>query len=342
MQKFRFLKKCEKISLVAPSFGCTTEPYLTRTKVAIQNFQDLGYKVDVGPNVFINKLSARSNTARKCAKEFMDAYSSDSSLIISVGGGEIMCEILPFIDFKRLKKMPPKIFMGFSDNTNLTYTLTTISEVPTIYGPNFQTFAFLPFKNSTLDAYNLLTNKTKSIKGYPKWERYPNREESIINPLSESHLEEDKILKIFPKNKDFDVTGRLLGGCLDCLVTLCGTRFDETKSYLEKYREDGFIWFLEACDLNSLSIERALFQLKEAGWFKYVKGFVFGRPLSYKQRILGIDHYKAIKDIIKDLNVPYIIDADLGHFDPSMPFITGERAHIYTKNGNINVTYLDL
>src|SRR5574344_98010 len=269
MQKFKYLKKGEKISLVAPSFGCTSEPYLTRTKVAIKNFENLGYKVDVGPNVFINKVSARSNTAKKCAKEFMDAYSSDSSLIISVGGGEIMCEILPFIDFKRLKKMPPKIFMGFSDNTNLTYTLTTISEVPTIYGPNFQTFAFLPFKNSTLDAYNLLTNKTKSIKGYPKWERYPNREESIINPLSESHLEEDKILKIFPKNKDFDVTGRLLGGC----------------------------------DLNSLSIERALFQLKEAGWFKYVKGFVFGRPLSYKQRILGIDHYKAIKDIIKDLNV---------------------------------------
>ena len=54
--------------------------------------------------------------------------------------------------------------MGFSDNTNLTYTLATIAEVPTIYGPNFQAFAFLPLINSTLDVYNLLTNKTKSIK----------------------------------------------------------------------------------------------------------------------------------------------------------------------------------
>ena len=56
----------------------------------------------------------------------MDAYESDSSAIISVGGGEIMCEILPYIDFDKIAKLPHKFFMGFSDNTNLTYTLATI------------------------------------------------------------------------------------------------------------------------------------------------------------------------------------------------------------------------
>ena len=39
----------------------------------------------------------------------MDAYKSDSSLILSVGGGELMNEILPFIDFKKIKELPSTI-----------------------------------------------------------------------------------------------------------------------------------------------------------------------------------------------------------------------------------------
>ena len=35
----------------------------------------------------------------------MDAYLSDSDCVIAVGGGEIMCDILPYIDFKKLKKV---------------------------------------------------------------------------------------------------------------------------------------------------------------------------------------------------------------------------------------------
>ena len=35
MKKINYLKENGKISLVAPSFGCTTEPYKTRLWVAI-------------------------------------------------------------------------------------------------------------------------------------------------------------------------------------------------------------------------------------------------------------------------------------------------------------------
>ena len=45
----------------------------------------------------------------------MDSYLGDSNAIISVGGGEVMNEILPYINFNKLKKAPHKFFMGFSD-----------------------------------------------------------------------------------------------------------------------------------------------------------------------------------------------------------------------------------
>lgn len=342
MKKFKYLKKNGKISIIAPSFGCAIEPYQTRLKTAISNFEKLGYSFDFGPNIYLNKSDGRSNTAKKCAKEFMDAYLSNSDVIISVGGGETMCEILPYIDFEKIKKLPPKVFMGFSDNTNLTYTLATIAEVPTIYGPNFPNFAFLPFKYSTLDSFNLLTNKTKLIKGYPVWQKELNHQEEIANPLKTPKYSEKKVLKVYSKNTSFNVTGRLLGGCLDCLIVLCGTKYDKTKEYIEKYKEDGFIWFLESCDLNPISIERALFQLKEAGWFKYIKGLIFGRPLCFDETLLNINHYKAISTIVDALDVPYVVDVDLGHFDPSMPLITGSMANVYIKNKNIFIKYLGI
>ena len=41
----------------------------------------------------------------------------------------------------------------------------------------------------------------------------------------------------------------LLGGCMDCLVNLTGTKYDKVVEFTERYREDGIVWFLEACDI---------------------------------------------------------------------------------------------
>ena len=96
----------------------------------------------------------------------------------------------------------------------------------------------------------------------------------------------------------------------------------------------------EIYDLNVISIQRALFQLKEAGWFKYIKGFIFGRPRAcFKEKMFNISHYQAIKENLKSLKVPVLMDVDLGHFDPSMPIITGVKARVEYKDKNIRITY---
>lgn len=336
MKEIQFIAKQEKISLVAPSFGCATEPYKTRLKVAIKNLKKDGFIIEEGPNIFLANHKVRSNTAELCGKEFNDAYfNSDSKLIISVGGGEIMCEILPFIDFEKIKNYPAKLFMGFSDNTNLTYTLTTICDIYTIYGPCAGYFAFKPYKTSTLDAFKLIQGKQNVIKGYPTW-RYGFDQSD--DPLYRFPHNRKKVLK-YNKKKEIDVNGRLLGGCLDCLITICGTKYDKTKDYIEKYKDDGIIWFIEACDLNVISIQRALFQLKQSGWFKYAKLFIFGRPLCFGNKMFDVSVYDAIKEELNELNVPIIMDADLGHFDPSMPMVTGAYANVKVDKKNIIINY---
>ena len=134
-------------------------------------------------------------------------------------------------------------------------------------------------------------------------------------------------------------SGRLLGGCMDCLVNLLGTRFDKTTDFLEKYKEDGIIWFLEACDLNVFAIRRAMWQMEEAGWFRYVKGFLIGRPLCYGQEMMGLDQYEAVLAVAGEKRVPVIMDVDLGHLAPMMPVVTGSFAEVNVCDNDITIRY---
>ena len=118
---------------------------------------------------------------------------------------------------------------------------------------------------------------------------------------------------------------------MDCLVNLLGTKFDRVKDFTEKYKEDGFIWFLEACDLNVFGIRRAMWQMEQAGWFRYVKGFLFGRPVCHGQEIMGLDHYQAVLPYALRHKVPVIMDADVGHLSPMIPLICGSMADIHVE-----------
>jgi muramoyltetrapeptide carboxypeptidase len=338
MKDIKLLKKNGKISLVAPSFGCTTEPYETRLKEAIKFFKKEGYQVEEGENIFLDKGVMSSNTPKKRAEEFNKAYlESDSDIIISVGGGELMNEMLPYINFKKLKKAPGKLFVGFSDNTNLTFTLTTICEVPSLYGCNAPSFCYQPLEYSSLDGYRLIKGEINKTIGYPKWQK--TKPEVEPEPCDLPICDETKIIKTYPKGEHFEMEGMLLGGNLDILSNLVGTKYDKVKKFINKYKDVGFIWYLEACDLNVLSIRRALFQLREAGWFKYTKGFLIGRPLCFGQKIGGVNQYNACKSVLKKFHVPVLMDVDLGHFYPSMPIFNGKIAKVIYKDKNIEIEY---
>ena len=80
--------------------------------------------------------------------------------------------------------------------------------------------------------------------------------------------------------------------------------------------------------------------MREAGWFRYVKGFLIGRPLCYGQEFGGLDPYNAVLGILEDYGVPVLMDVDLGHLPPKLPFISGGYVRVspYGKN-NITLDY---
>lgn len=341
------------IGFVAPSFGCNIEPYKSCFSNAQKKFKQMGYRLQLGPNCYAGEGVGISSTPEKCARELTEAYCDESSdVLISCGGGELMCEILPDMDFERIKAAKPKWYMGYSDNTNFTYLLATICDTAAIYGPCAPAFGMEPWHPALEDAWGILTGERDFVTGYEKWERESLKSEE--NPLCPYHVTEPRILQSFVGKTQvggisradgttriggakLQMQGRLLGGCMDCLVTLLGTRFDHTKDFIERYQEDGVIWFLEACDLNVFGIRRAMWQMEEAGWFEHVKGFLIGRPLCFGQEMMGLDAYNAVLKVAGEKNVPVIMDVDLGHLPPMMPVVVGSYAEVSVEENDIRI-----
>ena len=332
-----FLRENGTIGFVAPSFGCAIEPYHTAFEHALEKFEGLGYQLELGPNCFLDEGIGISNTPKACGEELNQYYCSDhSDILISCGGGELMCEVVSYMDFDRMKLAQPKWYMGYSDNTNFTFLSATICDTAAIYGPCAATFGMEPWHESLEDAFELLKGQRTHFHNYTMWEKESLKDEE--HPFVPYHLTETTRIRNFPEGK-IEMEGRLIGGCMDCLVTLLGTEFDHVKEFTKRYQEDGFIWFLEACELNVMSIRRAIWQMKHAGWFEHVKGFLIGRPLCFGEEMFGIDQYRAVLDLLEDLDVPIIMDMDIGHLAPMMPMVCGATTHVISENNNVAIEY---
>lgn len=334
------------IGFLAPSFGCAFEPYKSAFNNGLKRLESWGHGYELGPNCYAMEGVGISNTPQKCGEEVNTSFLSEKSdVLISCGGGELMCEILEYVDFEAIAEAEPKWYMGYSDNTNLTYLLTTLCDTASIYGPCAATFGMEPLHPAIEDAYKLLTGEKRVMTGYDMWEKESLKNEE--NPLATINATEPRILKTYVRgaftedaresSQEITMEGRLLGGCMDCLVNLLGTRFDKTTEFIEKYKEDGIVWFLEACDLNTFSIRRAMWQMEQAGWFQYTKGFLFGRALN-DEPMFGLDAYQAVLPVASKYNVPVIFDLDIGHKSPMMPLVCGSFAKVQVTGNDVAIT----
>jgi len=326
-----FLDKHKTLYLTAPSFGCATSPYKERLMMALSHFRD--YKINVCEGPFIYKQNGLlSATPKECADDFMKAY-KNYDYILSVGGGEVMISILPYISFEEIAKLPPKYFMGYSDNTILTFLLPTICDIASIYGlnaPGFGTTSLLDYQRDQLD---LMLGKSLKFKGYKKYEVESLRTDDT--PCMEINPTEPSIITGYPNN-NLELSGRIIGGCIDVISTLIGTKYDNISSFNDRY--DNILWFFEACDMTPIEVYRRLIQMKYSGWFRKASGFMFGRP--YIRDLMFSKSYKDfIIEALSDLGLPIIFDLDIGHVPPQIPVVVGSLCTIKVKDNKYTIKY---
>lgn len=347
------IKTGDTIGITAPSFGAFSEPYSLLIDIAEDNLKDRGYRIFEGKTARLGDGIGISTDPKVCGAELMDFYKRDDiDAIISAGGGELMNETITFVDFHELKNYKPKWYVGYSDNTNFIFPLVTITGIQGIYGPCINGYAKV-WEDTEKDTFAILEGTRNSFDGYDMFVD-PKDEESEVEEYTNEYLRAPYNLSakrqlvsfvhdgkglVPADDKDIEMQGILLGGCLDVLANLVGTRFDRMKEFVKD--NPGVIWVLEACDLNPMAIRRAVWNLKEAGWFDTAAGFVIGRPrAAWKQNMLGADQYNAVTDVVCDLKVPVVMDAEIGHIDPMLPIIMGAEAKVSVKDNNLSIQYI--
>lgn len=333
------LKIGDTIGICAPSDGISKEIKQIKLDEAIKALKNIGYKVIETESVRKSE-NGRSASAKKRAEEFMELLENDDvKLIIFATGGDFLCEMLDYLDFEKIKTLKPKWLQGFSDITGISFLFNTILEIPTMYSQTIKDYAMLPLHESLINALKIESGEHIIQNSFDLYEKEWNQDEE--DPHATYNLTEKVEWKNVLGGEKIEIQGRSLGGCLDCIRFYMATKYDKVKEYLEKYKEDGFIWFLECFEYGTANVLNTLWQMKNAGYFKYCKGIVFGRPL-FIRNDYDIGFNDTVKEILKDLEIPVICDADIGHVSPQMAIVNGAILKITSENGKGTVeTYLD-
>ena len=349
----KFIKEGDRIGFPAPSFGCNIEPYSSQFDAALEYFKVKGFKLNPGPNSKAGLGIGISNTPENCAKELTDMFLDPANdALICCGGGELMCEILEHVALKWIEKSEAKWIMGYSDITNIEFPLLTLCDTASIYGPCANAFGLRELHESITSSFEIMCGIRNKVHSFDLHEKFfydlePVDESVEEDPLAPEEFTEKSFKSVFDGIKfygpgeydgNLEFSGRLIGGCMDCLDELIGTPYENTEGFLDKYATDGVIWCLEACDLNVFSIRRAMWHFEQAGWFKkgVVKGFLIGRPRN-GQEMMGLNHFGSVMPYIEKLGVPAVLDVDLGHVAPAMPIVWGSIGHISVSGNDLEL-----
>lgn len=177
-------------------------------------------------------------------------------------------------------------------------------------------------------------NNLKKIEGKENREIVEiQKEENYLEELTKTYELTEKVeWKNVTGEEKIQIKGRSLGGCLDCIKGYIGTKYDKVSEYVERHKKEGLIWFLEVFEMSTPEVYRTLWQMKNAGYFKYCTGIVFGRPLFIREDY-ETNFNDTVKEALQDLEIPIICDADIGHVKPHLAIVNGAILEITSQNG---------
>lgn len=323
-----FLKKNDYIGVTAPSDGNSKEADFKRLNHGIEKLGALGYPVMETMNVRTSQ-NGRSSSKEARIEQFMSLVLNPRvKAVVSAKGGDFLCEMLSGLDFQEIAKHP-KWIQGYSDNTGLLFPITTLCDIATIYGNNFNDFGMDCWHDAVFHNFEILKGNIVEQESFDFYE------DSFHDRITGYEGYEKDCPVCWSHNSpswEVIIKGRLVGGCLDVLLNLAGTKYAGISGFIERYKKDGILWYLESFSTDSESLVRSLWQLKEAGWFACASGFIFGRPCFYRTET-NTSYEEAALSVLDELSVPVIFQADIGHKAPQFTIINGSLGTVWCGGG---------
>lgn len=328
MIRYPSLKEGTIIGVTAPSSGVKVELH-NLLRLSFNRMENEGFKIVKGETIW-SQNKAKSSSAKVRAAELNKMMADDEiGLIIPPWGGELLVEILEYLDFDNFKS---KWILGYSDISALLLAVTLKTGIATAHGTNLVDLRGEFSDETTAMWRSVLSTKTgESITQYSSKKYQKEWSHSDPSP-SIFHLTEQTHWKAI-QNNSVKIKGRFLGGCVDVIRHLIGTPFGNVQDFQKnQLNNEPILWYFENCELSTTDLRRSLVQMKLAGWFDHCSGLLFGRSAANQP----IDDYTAediYKELYEELEVPIIYDIDCGHVPPQITFVNGAYAEVEVKDG---------
>lgn len=241
--------------------------------------------------------------------------------VVPPWGGETAIDLLDQLDYDAIAAAEPTWLVGFSDSSTYMLPITLRTGLATLHGDNL---ADTPYDAPDglvgwLDVARATAPVTQRDSGLvADWVKL--EEDPTATRWREVGRGRWSVLGGGPARAE----GRLVGGCLDTVAALAGTPYGDLPAFA---REHGpLLVYLEACETTAFDTCRLLHGLRYAGWFDKAAAVLIGRPSAPDSE--GFTQREAVEDALGMLDVPVVLDLEIGHVPPHLPLVNGALAEL--------------
>jgi len=296
------IRKGDPIGIISPA---SSPDDLTRIEKSVNYFEKLGYRVEVGKNVWKERGYLAGEDSERLDDFHAMFKNKNVKAIFCVRGGYGSGRLLDKINYKLIKENP-KIFVGYSDITALQLAIFSHTGLVTFAGPmpavDFWQDEVSKFTEENF--WRLITSNKKIGK--------------LINPNGEGFY-------LLAKGK---TEGRLLGGNLALITSLMGTK------YLPSFKNS--ILLLEDIGEPPYRVDRFLNQLRLGNILHDTSGIILGRFVDCyendtSKKTLTLN--QVITDYFEKLNKPVIYNFKHGHISENISIPFGLKCNLNASRG---------
>ena len=293
------------------------------------------YLGDQGFKLLAGRLSGqadyyRSGSIQDRAEELNELIRNpDVRCIMSTIGGSNSNALLPYIDYKTLKK-DPKVIIGYSDVTSILLAIYQQIGLVTFYGPALvASFGeFSPFVDQTYQGFSeIVMAKNHSSFNYalpPFW----TDERQDWETQTQSKTAYNNTCTFLGTGQ---FTGRLIGGNLNTMWSIWGS------PYMPEIKK-GDILLIEDSLKSIATVERLFSFLKLNGIFDKVAAIILGKHELFDDAGSGRQPIDVLREVLNGQKVPIVNGFDCCHTHPMLTMPIGVQVSVDFDQEQISLT----
>lgn len=332
----RPLSPGDRVGVTSPSSGVQPE-MVPRLEAGVAALKERGYDVLVGECMAGDSVVSASKAERAAELTAM-LCEPQIAAVVPPWGGELAIDLLDELDWDALAAAEPTWLVGWSDMCTVLLPLTLRLGWATLHGWNLMDTRYDPphgllhwtdLASASQSPSDSLSQRSPG-RWREGWDDY--RRDPEVRQMT---LDRDGGWRVLDGG-DVDISGRLIGGCLEVVSPLAGTPYADVPAFGRAHGDDGLLVYLEVCEHGAYDVCRALHGLRLSGWFEHANGVLIGRTPAPDSEHLT--QHEAVADALGMLGVPVILDVEIGHTQPFLPVVNGALARVVVDGDRREVT----